>query len=192
MNMNLRRGVFIFVVVLQLGALAYMIAERVKLLREGQAVLLKCAPVDPRSLLSGDYVILNYEISTFTADRMRELNFKQLDFTAGEDVYLAVTKGADGFARPVALAKDRESLAGRGIVLRGRAREDYYGNEHTPGESVVFSLRYGVEEYFVPQFEGRKIERELGAETHVEVAVGPDGTSALRKLFIKGEEVTFY
>ena len=47
----------------QIGFLGWMIAGRAALLRNGQEVLLKVEPVDPRDLLRGDYVRLGYEIS---------------------------------------------------------------------------------------------------------------------------------
>ncbi|WP_099367134.1 GDYXXLXY domain-containing protein [Sphingobacterium sp. 1.A.4] len=37
--------------------------KKEQILEEGQLVLLKLAPVDPRSLMQGDYMRLNYEIS---------------------------------------------------------------------------------------------------------------------------------
>lgn len=39
------------------------ILEKEEILSEGTLVLLKLAPVDPRSLMQGDYMRLNYEIS---------------------------------------------------------------------------------------------------------------------------------
>lgn len=39
------------------------IYSKEKLLEDGQPLLLKLAPVDPRSLMQGDYMVLNYEIS---------------------------------------------------------------------------------------------------------------------------------
>jgi hypothetical protein len=47
----------------QTGFLGWMIVGRAAVLRDGREVLLKVEPVDPRDLLRGDYVILNYEIS---------------------------------------------------------------------------------------------------------------------------------
>ncbi len=40
------------------------IFEKEKILSEGKLVLLRLAPVDPRSLMQGDYMRLNYEISS--------------------------------------------------------------------------------------------------------------------------------
>jgi uncharacterized membrane-anchored protein len=45
------------------GSFFAMIGEKESLLRNGQTVYLKLAPVDPRSLLQGDYMSLNYDVS---------------------------------------------------------------------------------------------------------------------------------
>ena len=47
----------------QIGFLGWIIAGRAAILRDGQEILLKVEPVDPRDLLRGDYVRLGYEIS---------------------------------------------------------------------------------------------------------------------------------
>ena len=49
--------------VLLLGFFNWSVLEKEKTLAGGNLVLLKLAPVDPRSLLQGDYMRLNYDIS---------------------------------------------------------------------------------------------------------------------------------
>lgn len=41
----------------------YSVAEKEHTLKSGQLILLELAPVDPRSLMQGDYMRLNYSIS---------------------------------------------------------------------------------------------------------------------------------
>lgn len=41
----------------------YSVAKKEELLKDGQLVLLALAPVDPRSLIQGDYMALRYKIS---------------------------------------------------------------------------------------------------------------------------------
>lgn len=43
--------------------LNYSIGQKEQILKDGELVLLKLAPVDPRSLMQGDYMQLSYEIS---------------------------------------------------------------------------------------------------------------------------------
>lgn len=45
------------------------IVEKERILSNGRLVLLKLAPVDPRSLMQGDYMRLSYEISENTFDK---------------------------------------------------------------------------------------------------------------------------
>src|SRR5581483_692780 len=48
----------------QTGVLAYMVADRVTLLRSGRTITLPIIPVDPRDLFRGEYVRLGYAVST--------------------------------------------------------------------------------------------------------------------------------
>lgn len=63
MSNALRFGILIGGAVLILGAMNFAIVEKETLLRTGQPVLLELAPVDPRSLMQGDYMRLRYEIA---------------------------------------------------------------------------------------------------------------------------------
>jgi uncharacterized membrane-anchored protein len=56
----------IFVQVLVLG---WMAGEREWIVRTAPTVWLRTAPVDPQDLFRGEYVRLNYDISTIPADR---------------------------------------------------------------------------------------------------------------------------
>ena len=54
----------IIVVLLQVLLLGGTVSMKENLLRTGQTVKLELVPIDPRSLMQGDYVRLNYKIST--------------------------------------------------------------------------------------------------------------------------------
>lgn len=49
--------------VLFLGFFNYAIVQKEDIIEDGQLILLELAPVDPRSLMQGDYMRLNYAIS---------------------------------------------------------------------------------------------------------------------------------
>lgn len=49
---------------LLLGYINYSITKKEAILESGRLVLLELAPVDPRSLMQGDYMQLRYDIST--------------------------------------------------------------------------------------------------------------------------------
>ncbi len=51
------------------------------------------------------------------------------------------------------------------------------------------SIAYGLESYFVPQGEGRRIETTPKARIEVVAAVAGDGTAAIKRLLIDGKLV---
>jgi uncharacterized membrane-anchored protein len=172
------------VVGLQLLVLLGMIGQRSWLLAYGDRVVIDCQPLDPRSLFSGDYVRLEYRISDL--DRQggfAALNVYHETFDRAHDrVYVALRAADDGrFWRPVAVSHSLGRLRrdGHRVVLRGVTADRW-----------SHRVRYGVEDYFVPQSEGRRLEGRRG-DTSLELAVDSSGQSAIRRLFIAGEEVSF-
>ena len=176
-----RKTLFWLVVILQVLVVVAIIGWRVSLVRSGTPVLLKCAPVDPRSLFSGDYVVLRYDISSVPARLFDE------QYSSGEVIYLALVQERNGPYWEVARVSNRRRVLSDAydVVIRGR-----------PGpvdDMVSIPVDFGIENYFVPQNEGRKIEDSLRqAEVHAEVAVTRSGHAALKRLFVDGEDVTFY
>lgn len=175
-----RRALFWLAVILQVLTLCAVIGWRVSLVRTGTPVLLRCAPVDPRSLFSGDYIALDYQIS-----RMPNVMFDDF-YSKGEVVYVALVRGSNSpYWEPARVSSRRSQLAKQyEVVMRGRVGEVGVSSR---------SVRFGIESYFVPQREGRKLERQLiKTEVHAEVAVARSGQAALKKLFIDGKEVGCY
>ena len=66
-----------------LGFIAYKEID----LRTGTDVVLQTVPVDPRSLLQGDYAILDYEIAF--------LEGSGRDWPMGEQVFVVLEEGSD-------------------------------------------------------------------------------------------------
>lgn len=60
-----KRVVILINLIILLGFFNNSILQNEKLLSEGQLILLEFAPVDPRSLMQGDYMIVRYAISNF-------------------------------------------------------------------------------------------------------------------------------
>ncbi|WP_395006735.1 GDYXXLXY domain-containing protein [Undibacterium sp.] len=60
---RLRVWLAIIVGVLILGAVNFSIYQREQLLQHGRFVLLELAPVDPRSLMQGDYMALRFQVA---------------------------------------------------------------------------------------------------------------------------------
>jgi uncharacterized membrane-anchored protein len=58
----MRKAIAITAGLIVLGAVNWGIYARERLLAEGQVVLLELAPVDPRSLMQGDYMALRFKV----------------------------------------------------------------------------------------------------------------------------------
>lgn len=72
----MRRALLLLGLVLALGLLNWAVLGREQLIKDGEVIYLKLAPLDPRSLMQGDYMALRYAIA-------RELERDRLDPVSG-------------------------------------------------------------------------------------------------------------
>ena len=114
---------------LVLAYVAYNIADKERILARGELILLELVPVDPRSLLQGDYMRLQYAIGdAVTRDSL------------GGRGYLVYRRGPDSTATFVRLQDRPEPTAnGEGVLLFRRRRA---------GAIRAGSIRVGPESYF--------------------------------------------
>lgn len=112
------RGAFaLLAAVAALAAVNFSIAAKERLLAHGRVVYLELAPVDPRSIMQGDYMQLNYRI----ADEITGL----LPEPAHGDGRVVVTldpRSVAGFARLEPTAGGGPALADNEAYLRYRVR----------------------------------------------------------------------
>lgn len=59
----MRKWAAVLAAVLVLGVVNWLVLRNEQLLREGEVFYLELAPVDPRALLQGDYMALNYAVA---------------------------------------------------------------------------------------------------------------------------------
>ena len=105
----MRKAVAIAAAIAILGIVNWSIASREALLARGRVVLVELAPVDPRSLMQGDYMALRYRMAGEASGAPR-------------DGYLVVTTSADGVAKFVR-HDDNTPLAPGELRLRYRWRD---------------------------------------------------------------------
>lgn len=91
----------------------YSIFQRERLLKEGQIVLLQLAPVDPRSMMQGDYMALRFAVAD------EAFPFGERDKL--KDGHLVVARDGHGVATFRRFA-DNRPLAPNEIALRYRMR----------------------------------------------------------------------
>lgn len=167
------------------AVLGYQIAKRAAILRHGEEVLLKTRPIDPRDLLRGDYVILNYEISTVTGTLVSG------DFPEdGDWVRLWVRlKPAEGGFWSVSEAAFATLPPQEGsVVLRSQSFR-YYDYDAAVSDRSI-SVNYGIERFYVPEGEGLAIENARNdGQVSISVRVGSSGDAQIRSLLVDGEAV---
>ena len=174
---------FPVIVAAQIALLGFMIVKQEMLLSRGTKVMLKCQPIDPRSLFSGDYVILNYEISVIDEDIISKSGIKNISNLKRKEIYVALRSKPDGkYCQAAAISEDINELKKNfPLIIKGRVE---YASD-------TLQVKYGVESYFVPQREGKIIEESL-KNVSVEVSISDAGESAISRLFIAEKEVKFY
>ncbi len=180
----------LLVALIQSAVLGWMVWERISLLQDGRAIVLDVEPVDPRDLFRGDYVILAYPISTLEADELEGDD----TFDRHDHIYVALTPGPDGtwLPRSIHRAKPKDS-SDDAVFLRGTVTRIYNKPKTKAGETCVqdcptLTVKYGIESYFVPEGEGRRLEN-LRNDRRMQVAarVADSGEAAIAGLAIDGK-----
>lgn len=190
------------VVLLQAFVLVAMIAKKQWTLATGTPVVLATAPVDPRSLFRGDYVRLNYKISSLRLDSLAgDRNFKQHD-----NIYVLLQPG-EADARPLSVHRLRPKPAAGQIAVKGTVEwvttnsfptevaadslqaESIEAPRRAEPVAVLISVRYGIESYFVPEGQGRILEQTAAGDIiSMRVAIDRFGNAGIKAVLVNGEE----
>ncbi|MFS8146830.1 hypothetical protein ATY78_15450 [Rhizobium sp. R635] len=172
----------IIVAGLQTLILGTIIQSRASILRDGAEVLLKTAPVDPRDFLRGDYVILNYDISSVPVQTIAG----GIPAEPGElTLWVRLKRQPDGFWTIVESSFQALPPQPETVVLRSLP---FYSS----GPSAIDSIRveYGIERYYVPEGEGKPIEEARNdGNVAISVRVSPSGGAQIRSLLVDGKPV---
>jgi len=164
------------------GLIAWMIESRAAILRDGEEIVLRTAPIDPRDLLRGRYVRLDYAASLIEGEALEplktEVGRRRLRHV---DVYVQFEEGADGFHRPVSVSLDRPAV---GPFIRARAR-------YVDRSSISVRVDYGIDRFYTNEHRAPELERRMreGELTEIVVAVAPDGTAQIKALRQAGETI---
>ncbi|HUF19545.1 MAG TPA: GDYXXLXY domain-containing protein [Burkholderiales bacterium] len=110
----MRKAIVILVGLAILVLVNHSIYTREKLLTDGDVVVLRLAPVDPRSLMQGDYMALRFQIEGDVGARVRDESPHN-----GHVVLALDERGVGAFAR----IDDGTPLAANEVRMRYRLRE---------------------------------------------------------------------
>jgi len=171
-------------ILVQCVLLVLMVADRMQILREGREVTLQTQPVDPRDLLRGDYVVLRYDISQLPAGALAG----QSSAERNPIVFVKLAPNAAGVYEAVSVHAAPVAVTAPEILIRGRVTYSCGSTNRTFCDKLT--IRYGLESYFVPEGEGRKLEQARNQQKlRVLAAVLPSGRAAIKRLLLDGEPV---
>jgi uncharacterized membrane-anchored protein len=166
--MNKRLAWFIVAVAAQLLILAAVPAQKIRTRVTGKTILLKTAPVDPYSIMSGYYVVLSYEISN------PAVSSEWKKWSQGSDVWVILKSDSSGISSAVSVHDKRPPIPDGCVVIKGK--------------TTGWRIEYGIESYFIPEDARDKVERDFRShsrEAKTEVKVDSSGNAALIKLIIQ-------
>lgn len=131
----------------------------------GASVLVKVAPVDPRDLLSGQFINLSYEFSRVNRDLVKG------EMPAEGDAVWIVLAPKDRFHVPREMSRNRPSgVASNEVVIRGRVT----GRDR---------VDCGVERCYVPEKTPTPDPRDIT----VLLRVGGDHRARIERVFVKDQ-----
>ncbi|MCM3594661.1 GDYXXLXY domain-containing protein [Metabacillus idriensis] len=149
-------GVFI----LQLAFTGYQSFSNEQALEQGKEVVLELQPLDPRSMLQGDYVQLQYEAGRFKpAD----------DIKSGTVITVKLKKDSNGIYRPT--GETAEGRAGD-VFKKPQADEAYLTGKYNGYDGLIL----GIESFFVEEGTGMELERTA---KYAKVIVSDEGNALL-------------
>ncbi|MDX2062758.1 MAG: GDYXXLXY domain-containing protein [Bacteroidia bacterium] len=165
-----RLGATALLIACQLALLGGILVWAARPLWQGTEYRLHVEPIDPRSLMRGNYVALNYGFTTLDVDTLP--NDLDTLIRPGKVVYLQLAWAPDSSTRVQGVFTQRPT---EGVVLK--AWVTYYSSYYSEGgRRQHLTLRTGLEQYYCPPDEARAWERRLrpwleGTESDVAHAV---------------------
>jgi uncharacterized membrane-anchored protein len=174
--MKLRLLILILVLALQAAWLLGMVATQEFALTHGKAILLETQPVDPRDLLSGDYLMLRYKISDVPTNLFSPPVKKDLSY--GTKIFVALAPGTNEFytvtrASTEALAPSSDAE----VVRSGKSSYAWWNTTNS------VHVEYGIERYYVAEGTGNP-HGKLTARA----VVPASGNARLQQVFLDGKQ----
>lgn len=155
--MNLKR-IVIIICIIWTAIVAFWVIRSEYVCIVGKEVLLKTVPFDPRDLLMGDYVTLNYEISRVPKKYYDEM------YSSNKKVYVVLKTDENNIAtiENIQTKRPTESLYLKGKISRSN------------------TIEYGIESYYVKEHTARELEKNLRNRALVKVCIDKYGNAKVK------------
>ena len=164
----------ILVLTLQTAWLLATVATQEYALARGRVILLETRRVDPRDLLRGDYLILNYKISNVPGNLFSPP--VKNDLAPDTKIFVALAPGTNGFYEVTRAATNAFAPSPGEIVLMGKSENRWWNATNS------VRVAYGIENYFVAENTGNP-----AGKLTVQVVVPVSGHARIKQVFVDGK-----
>ncbi len=163
-KINLPLRLLLLIVVILIILIGFVLYNSWPLLT-GTKIVLDTMPVDPFDPFLGQYIVINYEISSLN---------NTIGLEKRDNVYVFLSEDNEGIWRPVGTYLNKPDS---GIFIKGKVTNAYRNTAR---------VEYGIERYY--------FERNANIPTRnltVEVIVGGDGRAKISQLLSNGKPIKF-
>lgn len=164
----------VLVLALQCAWVGYTVATQEFALTHGKTIWLETKRVDPRDLLRGDYLILNYKISDVPGNLFSPP--VKNDLAPGTKIFVALAPGTNEFYEITRASTNAIAPAANEVLLTGRSENRWWNATNS------VHVAYGIENYFVAEGTGNP----TGALT-VQAAVANSGRASIKQVLVDGK-----
>jgi uncharacterized membrane-anchored protein len=165
----------IIILALQSAWLLGTVALQEHALATGKVILLETERVDPRDLLRGDYLILNYKISDVPANLFSPPVTK--DLPDGAKIYVALAPATNQFYAVVRASTNKFVPAVDEILLQGKSTWPRWS-----ATTNSIHIEYGLERFYVAEGTGNPT-----GKLTAQVVVPASGHGRVKEVFVDGK-----
>jgi uncharacterized membrane-anchored protein len=168
--------ILILVLALQTAWLLATVITQEYAFAHGNIILLETRRVDPRDMLRGDYLILNYKISDVPTNLFSPP--VKNDLSPGTKIFVALAPGTNQFYA-VTRASTNEIVPAAGeVLLRGKSAYAWWNWNATN----LIHVEYGIERYYVAEGTGNP-----RGKLTVQAVVPASGRAGIQQVFVDGK-----
>jgi uncharacterized membrane-anchored protein len=165
----------ILVLALQSAWLLGTAAVQEHALATGKVILLETARVDPRDLLQGDYLILNYKISDVPVSLFSPPVKKDLPYDT--KIYVALAPATNQFYAVVRASTNEFAPSADEVLLKGRSAWPRWN-----AATNSIHVEYGLERFYVAEGTGNPT-----GKLTAQVVVPASGRGRVKEVFVDGK-----
>ena len=166
---------FVLVLALQSAWLLGTVAVQEHALSTGKVILLETACVDPRDLLHGDYLILDYKISNVPTNLFSPPVKKDLPY--GTKILVALAPGTNQFRVVTRASTNEFTPSANEVLLRGKSSDWRWGQN-----TNAVHVEYGIEHFYVAEGTGNPT-----GKLTAQVVVPASGHGRVKEMFVDGK-----